>query len=211
LGLDAIVAAITRHVDSEFVLVRCCDALVALIDDDVVDVATALACRAPPGSARDVTDEPAPSALDVHRVRVAAHRRQHNISAVRVGGTNERSRAHCWRRGRRTVGDASASRLCGRATAWGQGYRSVDEQRRRHSDDRRTGTGDDHDVGDAQLADSASLQEWGCGALLNLICGIADGTVVLLAAGPAGIDVVLAAMWRHLNSALLPSRGCGVL
>jgi hypothetical protein len=55
------------------------------------------------------------------------------------------------------------------------------------------------------------LQEWGCGALLNLICGIADGTVVLLAAGPAGIDVVLAAMRRHLNSALLPSRGCAVL
>jgi hypothetical protein len=37
LDLDAIVAAITRHVDSEFVLVRSCDALVALIDGDVVD------------------------------------------------------------------------------------------------------------------------------------------------------------------------------
>jgi hypothetical protein len=47
------------------------------------------------GSARDVTDEPAPSALDVHRVRVAAHRRQRNVNAV--GGTNERSRAHVTR------------------------------------------------------------------------------------------------------------------
>ncbi len=43
-------------------------------------------------------------------------------------------------------------------------------------------------------ADSASFQEWGCGALLNRVCGSADGTALLLAAGPAGIDVVLATL-----------------
>jgi hypothetical protein len=60
-------------------------------------------------------------------------------------------------------------------------------------------------------ADSASVQEWGCGALLDHVCGTADGTAVLLTAGAPGIDSVLDAMRQHLDSALLQSRGCGVL